>query len=90
MNTECKAKLVTQPVKASQMTIIHQLIKAQSKPQTGVHFLKLEKAYLRCTQCRAYVLARTNKPASKPSSARPAEVARCHRPCGKAIPPMPW
>lgn len=45
------------------MTIIQQLIEAQDEPQAGVHFLKLEKAYLRCAQCRAYVLARTNEQA---------------------------
>ena len=33
----------------------------QDKPQTGVHFLRLDKAYLRCDLCKSYILARSNE-----------------------------
>ena len=59
----CTVQLPEKTIKTPRMTVIHELIQAQSKPQTGIHFLKLEKAYLRCTQCRAYILARTNEQA---------------------------
>ena len=29
--------------------------------QAGVHYLTLDRAYLRCIQCKAYALARTNE-----------------------------
>ena len=58
---QCTAMPIPKPAKTPRMEIIRELIAAQSKPQAGVHFLKLEKAYLRCTQCRSYILARTNE-----------------------------
>ena len=62
------AKACTEPVifkapKAPRMSVIQQLIDAQEEPQDGIHFLKLDRAYLRCTKCRSYVLARTNESA---------------------------
>lgn len=61
--TACAAPLVARPVKTPRMTVIQQLLEAQDRPQAGVHFLKLDKAYSRCTQCRAYTLARTSQTA---------------------------
>ncbi|CAK9006623.1 unnamed protein product [Durusdinium trenchii] len=37
-----------------------------SRPVPGIHFLRLDKAYLKCDQSRAYVLAEPMKAASMP------------------------
>ena len=52
------------PVKKGKKTrfeIIHDLIESQGEPRAGTHHLRLEKAYLRCTLCRGYVLARAGE-----------------------------
>ena len=43
--------------------VIDELIAAQTGVQQGVHHLKLDKAYLRCTECAGYILARCNEDA---------------------------
>ena len=43
--------------------MIEELIAAQTGVQQGVHHLKLDKAYLRCSECASYILARCNEEA---------------------------
>ena len=58
---QCTAMPTSKPAKTPRMDVVRELIAAQSKPQVGVRFLKLEQAYPRCAQCRSYILARTNE-----------------------------
>ena len=51
---------VSQP-KKTRFQVIEELIAAQSGVQPGVHHLKLDKAYLRCSECAGYSLARCNE-----------------------------
>lgn len=39
--------------KQTRMEVIHALVASQQGPQQGVHHLKLDRAYLRCTECRS-------------------------------------
>ena len=77
----CSAPQVERPVKTPRMTIIQQLLEAQDRPQAGVHCLKLDKAYLRCTQCKAYILARTSQ------AAFDTFQVLCLQACGTAVRP---
>ena len=58
-STCAMAAPVSQP-KKTRFQVIDELIAAQSGVQPGVH-LKLDKAYLRCTECAGYILARCNE-----------------------------
>ena len=51
------------PVKQTRMEMIHALVASQQEPQKGVHHLQLDRAYLRCTVCKSYILARCNEEA---------------------------
>lgn len=53
---------VSQPRK-TRFQVIDELIAAQTGVQQGVHHLKLDKAYIRCTECAGYILARCNEDA---------------------------
>ena len=57
-----KAPKPSQP-RQTRMEMIHALVASQQGPQPGVHHLKLDRAYLRCTECKSYILARTNEEA---------------------------
>ena len=50
----------TEP-KLTRMEVIHALVSGQQGPKKGIHHLQLDRAYLRCTECRSYILARTNE-----------------------------
>ena len=55
------------PVKAGKKTrfeVIHDLLESQGDAQPETHHLRLDKAYLRCTQCRGYGLEKRSSPAS--------------------------
>ena len=52
----------TEP-KMTRMEVIHALVMGQQGPKSGIHHLQLDRAYLRCTECRSYILARTNEDA---------------------------
>ena len=47
--------------KMTRMEMIHALVSGQQGPKKGIHHLQLDRAYLRCTECRSYILARTNE-----------------------------
>ena len=40
---------------------IHEMVNQQISPLPGIHLLQLDKACLKCDQCKAYILARTNE-----------------------------
>ena len=47
--------------KKTRFEVIHDLLEAQGEVQPGSHHLKLDKAYLRCTLCNNYVLAKAGE-----------------------------
>ena len=47
--------------KKTRFEVIHDLLDSQGEVPPGTHHLRLEKAYLRCTRCRSYVLARAGE-----------------------------
>ena len=51
------------PNRKTRFEVIQDLIAAQDGVQPGVHHLRLEKAYLRCTECSSYILARCREDA---------------------------
>ena len=62
----CEKAPKASPPKQTRMEMIHALVAScglQQGPQKGVHHLKLDRAYLRCTECKSYILARTNEEA---------------------------
>ena len=61
MSSDCQNPTQQKITKTPRMEVIKQLIDSQDKPQTGVHFLRLDKAYLRCDLCKSYILARSNE-----------------------------
>ena len=60
MHKPCEHSVTKPKGKPTRFEVIHDLIQAQSGVQAGVHHLQLDKAYLRCTECRSYILARCN------------------------------
>ena len=54
--------------------MIHALVASQQAPQPGIHHLKLDRAYLRCSECKSYILARTNEDAFTKFVAEPCLV----------------
>ena len=61
MGSDCQNPTQQKITRTPRMEVIKQLIDSQDKPQTGVHFLRLDKAYLRCDLCKSYILARSNE-----------------------------
>ena len=59
----CLQEAKPNPPKQTRMEMIHALVASQQGPQQGVHHLQLDRAYLRCTVCKSYILARCNEDA---------------------------
>lgn len=74
------APVATQP-KQTRMEMIHALVSAQQGPKAGVHHLNLDRAYLRCTECKSYILASPNEEAFNRFVGEP-----CH--CGPLSPDL--
>ena len=62
------------PPRQTRMEMIHALVASQQEPQPGIHHLKLDRAYLRCSECKSYILARTNEDAFNRFVAEPCHV----------------
>lgn len=62
------------PTRRTRFEVINDLIAAQSGVQRGVHHLRLEKAYLRCSECHAYILARCREDAFSTFVGAPCKV----------------
>ena len=75
-----KAPKLSQP-KQTRMEMIHALVASQTGPQSGVHHLKLDRAYLRRTACKSYI-GRMKIP-SPSSSVSHATQDRWRVACGK-------
>ena len=63
LDSTCDLAVVPSPARKTRFQVIDELIGAQTGVQQGVHHLKLDKAYLRCTECANYILARCNEDA---------------------------
>ena len=70
------------PPRQTRMEMIHALVASQQAPQPGIHHLKLDRAYLRCSECKSYILARTNEDAFNKFVAEPCHVG--------PVPPDEW
>ena len=60
---QCHQEDTPSPPKQTRMEMIHALVASQQGPQPCVHHLQLDRAYLMCSVCRSYILARTNEEA---------------------------
>lgn len=63
LTSDCEQAVSAAPSKKTRFEIINDLINAQQGVQPGVHNLRLDKAYLRCSECKAYILARCREDA---------------------------
>ena len=61
LTSPCAQAAPTQAHKKTRFEVIHDLLESQGEAKPGTHHLRLEKAYLRCTLCRSYVLARAGE-----------------------------
>lgn len=59
----CQSAPARSQPKQTRMEMTQALVAAQQGPSAAVHHLKLDQAYLRCTECKSYILARTNEEA---------------------------
>ena len=57
----CEQAAPAKTNKKTRFEVIHDLLESQGEAQPGTHHLRLEKTYLRCAQCRSYVLARAGE-----------------------------
>lgn len=63
MDSTCDMAAPKTQGRKTRFQVIEELIAAQEGIQSGVHHLKLDKAYLRCTECASYILARCKEDA---------------------------
>ena len=70
----CEKAPRSTPPRQTRMEMIHALVASQQAPQPGIHHLKLDRAYLRCSECKSYILARTNEDAFTKFVAEPCLV----------------
>lgn len=79
----CAAQVV-QPVKReTRIKSIEEIIDGQTSPVPGKHHILLDRAYVRCSQCKSYVLARRaqehfDRWLQEPCYAGPLEAACWH------------
>ena len=57
----CAAAGPAKKERKTRFEVIHDLIESQGEPKPDTHHFRLDKAYLRRTQCRSYVLARAGE-----------------------------
>ena len=63
LDSTCLMATPKTPTRRTRFEVANDLIAAQSGVQRGVHHLRLEKAYLRCSECHDYILARCREEA---------------------------
>ena len=63
LTSSCEQAVPSSAPKKTRFEVINDLISAQSEVQQGVHHLRLDKAYLRCSECHLYILARCREDA---------------------------
>lgn len=63
LTSACEQAVPVTPSKKTRFEVINDLISAQQGVQQGVHHLRLDKAYLRCSECKSYILARCREDA---------------------------
>ena len=81
LSTPCSNATPNKEIRKTRFEVIHDLLEAQGTPP-GEHFLRLDKAYLRCQQCRSYMLARASEEqftrfdCGLPMPSRPLEASK--------------
>lgn len=74
LTSQCEQATPQTRPKQTRFEIIGDLISAQEGVQPGVHHLRLDKAYLRCTECKSYILARCREDAFNTFVGSPCHV----------------